>query len=252
MRYLTLLLMFFLSSCSTTVSSIEYFDEVELKNSEFSPSVNEVKFLKYRIIVDKKDTRKYFKDIKNIEIVKYNSRPIDYKIAVKLETKEFKNRTISFGKLIIWNNRMKFTEEIIPIIDGQVQKRELQKFFSQIRGYILEKRENRDGEIIFKINLGKRSGLKTGSTLNIYGYRNRVSHLSENKRLSSYKIGVATVSDIVETDWSWIYLKNSEIAENISKGDRVTIQIKNFGEYLEDGTSLMKNNVDILENSIRF
>ena len=254
MRYLhSIFIIFFLSSCSTAVSSIEYFEKVDLKNSSFSPTEKEIAFLKYRVSLDGdvELVKQFLKNIQNIEIVDKNSLYIDYKISTKIEKKVFKNRTIIFGKLLIWNSKLNLLEEVIPISNNQIPPNSLHSFFSPVRGYILEKRVNRDDEVIFRINIGKNRGLKKGSLLNIYGLKKNIGHLSKKTRSVSYKIGVATVSE-VEDNWAWIYLNNTKYVDKVFKGDRVTIKNSEFSEYLEDGTLFMKTNKKILENNLRF
>jgi len=249
MRLFAPFLVLILSSCSTTnIFSIESFEKVELKSSKLSPDKAEINFLKYRVSLggDIQFGDKIF-DIKNLEIFEKDDKNIDFHIEIKAENRSFKNRNILFGKFIIWNGKHNFIEEIIPISDFD----SLERFFSTVRGYIIEKRVDRDDEVIFKINIGKNRGLEFGSILNIYGLKKRNGYLSKIEKITSYKIGTAVVSKVFSENWSWIYLQNKKVADKIFKGDKVILKKGDFGEFLEDGTLLIKNNQDILDNSLR-
>jgi len=246
--YVSLIIL--LSSCSTiSIDSIESYEKIELQKSELSPDSTKITFLKYRVsfVGDSEYKQKILDQVKNIEIVTQSKNYIDYHIEIQINRKSFKNRDVVFGKFIIWNSQQNFIEEIIPISDIS----SLNIFFSKARGYILEKRVDRDDEVIFKINIGKNRGLKKGSILNIYGFKKRDGYLSQKQRVVSYKIGLVVVSEIIGKDWSWVSLKNKNLADKIFKGYKVVIRKTDFKEYLDDGTFFIKNNKEILENSIR-
>jgi hypothetical protein len=242
-------------SCSTTVSSIEDFDQVELEISKFTPRTEKVLQNKiYKIFIEKEKEfiQEILKDFKNIEIVENKNLSTDFNIRADFEKLYFDNKEIVLGNLTISNNYLGIIEDIFPIVKDYNISQELQIFFSLKRGYILEKRINRDDEPIFKINLGKSSKLKTGDEINIYGVIETESFLSGEKISIFQKIDIGTISEILEDEYSWIYLQNPKMEKKITLGTLVILKNRDdFGSLLEDGKNFTNRNSEILENNIK-
>lgn len=246
MRLFLALISLLFISCSTTVSKLDDYKKVEfVKVSNIEKSTE-----KYQIFIENsfEDIYKVLKTLKNVEIIQKKDNSTDYTIRTKVEIKKFGQTEIQFGKVWIWNNQVNIMEEIFSISDLES---ELKNFFSKTRGYILEKRINRDDEVIFKISIGKNMNLKKGDTLNIYSFKKGIKFLSQKNSLVKYKIGTAIISDMIENQFCWIYFNNPKTAKLVSKGDLVISNQNTFGDYLEDGTLFMKNNDKILQNNLR-
>lgn len=236
----------FILSCSTTISQLEDYKKVEfIETAKFKHTPE-----KYQIFIENevKIIEKVLQNIKSVKIVEKIDNSTDYIIKTKMQIKKFGNMKINFGKVEIWNSKLNIMEEIFPISD---LKTELNIYFAKNRGYILEKRVNRDDEVIFKISIGKNRNLKQGDILNIYSFKKDIKFLSQKNSLVKYKIGSAVVSDMIEHQFCWIYFTDAKISSKVSKGDIAISNQNNFSEYLEDGTMFMKNHTDVLQNNLR-
>lgn len=250
----TLFTIIYFSGCSQKVDSIEDFESIKLDETNKSHIINgDRNFLKYQIFAenDVEKIRYFLNGIENISIVEELNNNIDFKISIEMEEKKFGNRIITFGKMYIFNQKLGFMEDIIPIVNDNIEKHNLHKLFSPIRGYILEKRVNRDDEVIFKIDIGKNKGVKSGASLNIYKVQDNISHFSGLNKISFQRIGVGIVSKILDNNSAWFYIEDSHIAKKISKGDFVLFDKSDFGSYIEDGKKFIQNK-NIINNNLRF
>jgi len=247
MRIALVLVPLFFISCSTTVSQLDDYESVAFAKVSKVETVLD----KYQVFVEKPFDNVYeiLDKISSVQIVWSENSSTDYVIKADIQIKSFGNTKIRFGKVVIFNEKLNIMEETFPISD---LKTELNKFFTQTRGYIIEKRINRDDEIIFKINIGKNMGVKKGDILNIYSFKDDIKFLSQQNSLVKYKIGTALISDMIEDNFCWIYFADSKTANKVSKNDIVILNKNNFGDYLEDGSHFMENDKKLLRNKIRF
>ncbi len=250
-----LILITFISCTKQNVIKIDSFESVELNTTEFSPSETQIREKNYYVYSENSDLRDLLISIPNVIVQEFQSDDIDYQISLDIDKKRFGTKELTLGKIVIDNIRSGVHEDIIPLMDMNLSShstlQKVKNFFSIERGYVVEKRQNRDDNLIFKINIGKTSGLKKGTLLNIYGYQEKLGFLSGEKRRATYKIGIAVVSEHITESSAWIYLQNSKLNDRVVKGSMVTIKQRNFDTYLEDGKLFMKSNEEILENNIR-
>ena len=97
--------------------------------------------------------------------------------------------------------------------------------------------------LIFKINIGKNFNIKEGTRVYIYNQIVKDNFFDKNKYQSLQKIGVGVVSRFIEKDYSWIYLEDNRVGDNILFGSMVIVKDKNFKNYLEDGKLFIDRNL---------
>jgi len=249
-----LIIIIYLSSCSNAIISLDDFEKSELNSTKLSPSSFELHHLKYRVFTTNPTLSKILSKFENVSLVD-DIDLSEYIISLNIEKKVFSNRTLSIGNIDIRKNENNITVEKIPIFDANLNSpkvvNELKSLFAIKRGFIIEKMVNRDDEPIFKINIGKKSGLKEGVKLNIYNYKKIKSYLYGDDRVVLYKVGIGVVSRFIGDNYSWIYLQDNRFAHKISFGSLVTVKRGGFDTYLKDGKLFMKNNDEILNNKIR-
>ncbi len=224
---LSLLISFLLFySCSSTIDSLENYKEVDFEQKD-----SETKSSKYRIETNISEISNHLKDS---SLMEFTSQNPEYRIDLKIY-KTFEN--ITFGKLEIWNLRFSRVEKSFLFSEEKKEEifekaiLEVKKFFRYIRGYIVEKREDYDGEKIFKISIGSGRGIAIGKKVNIFGFRERESFLTQEKKLKFVKVGVGTVSNKIEKDSSWIFTDS----KHVQNGDTIFLDSNFFGDYIFDG-----------------
>ena len=249
MIYVFFLLLFF-SSCSTktTIVQLDDFKQERLPKSLLPPQPHQLQNPKYRVWIDSQELSKLLNGISNIEIVP-NIEESETALYLHLETKHFRNRTISIGKMEIVN-RVTGSTTYIPIPNQKLDRAGLATLFPT-RGYIVEKRKSRDGDYLFRINIGLASGISEGDKLNIYSWKLHKDFFSQKERPILQKVGIGVVSQFVEQNSSWIYLENDEVGEKIEFGSVVKVRKEDFSNYLEDGKLFLKMDRELLDNSIR-
>lgn len=104
------------------------------------------------------------------------------------------------------------------------QRTELQNVFAP-KGYITEKRSGDDGSI-FKISLGSNNGAQKGLLVNIHREETVTNQLTQQLENEIIPLGSGEITDQVEEKYSWIYIKDEEVADKILLGDIVTIEYK--------------------------
>ena len=249
MIYVLFLFLFF-SSCSTktTIVQLDDFKQERLPKSLLPPQPHQLQNPKYRVWTDSQELSKLLNGISNIEIVP-NIEESETALYLHLETKHFRNRTIEIGKMEIVN-RVTGSTTYIPIPNQKLDRAGLATLFPT-RGYIVEKRKSRDGDYLFRINIGLASGISEGDKLNIYSWKLHKDFFSQKERPILQKVGIGVVSQFVEQNSSWIYLENDEVGEKIEFGSVVKVRKKDFSNYLEDGKLFLKMDRELLDNSIR-
>ncbi|HIO71082.1 MAG TPA: hypothetical protein EYG60_04045 [Campylobacterales bacterium] len=245
-----LLLLFFLSSCSTktTIVQLDDFKQERLPKSLLPPQPHQLQNPKYRVWTDSQEIAKLLHNISNVEVVP-NREDSEIALYLHLETKHFRNRTISIGKIEVVN-RVTGSTIYIPIPNQKLNRAKLATLFPT-RGYVVEKRKSRDGDYLFRVNIGLSDGISEGDKLNIYSWKLHKDFFSQQEKPILQKIGIGVVSQFVDRDSSWIYLENDEVGEKIEFGSVVKVRKKDFSNYLEDGKLFLKMDRELLDNSIR-
>ncbi|MFO1268010.1 MAG: hypothetical protein U1F25_02750 [Rubrivivax sp.] len=85
------------------------------------------------------------------------------------------------------------------------------------KGYITAKRV-KDKLAIFRVQLGKNTGTKTGETVEIWSLQKSGSSVDE------VMIGKGRISDIVSADGSWIVVDDEKVAASVRNGDYVKVK----------------------------
>ena len=101
---------------------------------------------------------------------------------------------------------------------------EIKNIFAK-RGYILEKRMS-GKKAIFKINLGRTDGIKTGDKLEIISKNEVENPLSEEIEIENNTIAKAIITDKINSKNSWIILDDNDKANLIKLGDTAKIKYK--------------------------
>ena len=113
------------------------------------------------------------------------------------------------------------------------QAYKLKNFFSaKQKAFILEKRVKKKKNI-FKISLGKLSGLKEGQKVNIFTKRKEKNELTGDSYIEEVNLGKGVISNLVRNNTAWIIVKDNNIAEQVRLGDYVTVEFsKSFYNLL--------------------
>lgn len=107
-----------------------------------------------------------------------------------------------------------------------VQRHVLKNIFSSLRrGYILE-RKARGGKNIFKISLGKTSGVKHGQKVKIFTKVKNKNELTGEISVEEVEIGRGVVTNVIHSRNAWILVKDKDVIEQIKLGDYVTVIFK--------------------------
>ncbi len=252
----------FFSACSShQLSSIQDFKQIDNNltvSSQIWQDKNIIKSDKWQIYLisqnkhDKNHLINILKNINQIEIVSdINNSNTDFILESFVEQENFDGQILLNGIIKIKYSNYEQIEEQIPFSQWDELENEFKKLFSSQKGYILEKRINRDGDSIFKISLGKKHNIKVGDSVGIYNIKNRVSFLQNKSQNQLSKIGVGKVAYLTN-NYSWIVaFKN--ITNQISLGSIVKLnRERDFGNYLEDGTDFFKINDEVLDRKIKF
>lgn len=85
------------------------------------------------------------------------------------------------------------------------------------KGYITAKRV-REKLAIFRVQLGRNTGTKTGETVEIWTLQKSGSSVDE------VMIGKGRISDIVSADGSWIVVDDEKVASSVRSGDYVKVK----------------------------
>jgi hypothetical protein len=239
--------LFFLFSCSEkNINNLGHYkivDEGE-KKSDFPK--------KYSVSVSgDEELKTLLFSSENIQI----SEKSEFLVSVSKKSENLGGEKLFFGVIEIQNLKNNFREKRISFSG---KKSELEKsyqkvlqFFSKKRGFILEKREDIDGETIFKINLGNRDGVSENMRVDIFSYRENTSFLRGETKNKKEKIATAVISNIIEDEFSWIVLENKKLAKRVFDGDEVYLKKGDFSKYLLDGKLFIKTNSDLIENRLR-
>jgi hypothetical protein len=102
----------------------------------------------------------------------------------------------------------------------------LQNFFSEKRkAYILEKR-NKKKQSIFQISLGKKSGIRPDQKVAIFSKRKQINNLTDESYFEDILLGTGVISNVVNNNTAWIFVKDAEVANKVLLGDYVTVEFK--------------------------
>jgi hypothetical protein len=123
--------------------------------------------------------------------------------------------------------------------------------FQYKRGFISEKKRNKEGFVYFKVNLGKRNQVAKGDRVSIFAIEERTSFLTQQKTRVKVKIATATITNKIEQKHSWIKLIDMKKQDKIKSGHMVILESDNFKDMLDDGKNFIKNHPEMLENNIR-
>jgi hypothetical protein len=238
-------LFFFLSCSEKNINSIDSYKVLNKKEGKNFPT-------KYLVSVNgDENLENSLQSLSTIEI----SENYDFLVSISKKVEILGKQKLYFGVIKIENSKYNFEEKSFPFSG---EKSELEKtfqkvadFFSRKRAFISEKREDSYGETIFKINIGKRSGISENMRVDIFTYKIDESFFNEEKETKRVKVATATVSNIIEEDSSWVILENNKFANRVSEGDEVFFRNGNFGEYLLDGKLFIKTNGNLIENKLK-
>jgi TolB-like protein len=100
----------------------------------------------------------------------------------------------------------------------------LKNFFAK-KGYIYELRKDGD-DIIVKTTLGTKFGAKEGDEINIYAIEDLTNPLTNETKKTEVKIAQGTISNQLNSDYSWIIIDKIEDGKAIKAGNYVKIEYK--------------------------
>ena len=98
---------------------------------------------------------------------------------------------------------------------------QLKNFFWP-KGYVLERRMNGD-ENIFRISLGKTSGVSADQTAAFYSVVEDKNPVTGKVSYIQNKVGEGTVTDKLHDNHAWVIIKDSTVASQIKQGDIVKV-----------------------------
>ena len=101
-----------------------------------------------------------------------------------------------------------------------------QNFFTP-KGYILEKRVNHKEKLsYFKINIGKKRGLKKGLKVEVYNKISDTNPLTGEVTLEERNIATAYVTNKIGAKYAWILIEDIDMAKRVKLGNYITIQFE--------------------------
>ncbi len=98
----------------------------------------------------------------------------------------------------------------------------LKNFFA-VKGYIYEKRVNKDGDIILKTTLGEKAGAKKGDDVIIYSIIDETNPLTGTTSSDTIKIGEGIISNQITPNSSWVIVDEIYGEHTPKSGDFVKI-----------------------------
>ena len=239
------LIIFFISCSDKRVIFLEDYSLAELKQGDkphqtkYNISINLSQNCKTNLL------QNITSKIPNIKITNDN---LDYRLNLICENRVIVGQEFNFAKLEVWNVHANFLEDQIPIFDNQINFNELKRYFP-IRGYVVRKLTNRNDEVIFAVNFGENIGVQKNMKVSVYRCEDYQRFLSNKTSKHYLKIAVGYIFKTSENE-SFFYVTSGDLNQ-IQKWDQVILENGNFGNYIEDGTKILENNKELLENKIR-
>ena len=86
----------------------------------------------------------------------------------------------------------------------------LENFFAP-KGYILEIRRDKDGELIAKLTIGSEDGVEEGDKVDIYTLKDYTNPITNKKTVQTIKIAQGKVSNQIGPHFSWIIIDEDDI-----------------------------------------
>ncbi len=94
------------------------------------------------------------------------------------------------------------------------------------RGYVLEKRVNEDGDLIFKVTVGSRNGIEHGDDVEIVGKFDVSNPITNDYEVEKRSVAKGVISNIIQPRFAWIIVKDKKTAAKIRLGDVVKLKYK--------------------------
>ncbi|EJF07847.1 hypothetical protein ThvES_00000340 [Thiovulum sp. ES] len=238
-------LFFFISCSEKNINSIDSYKVLNQKEEKIFPT-------KYLVSVNgDENLENSLQSLSTVEI----SENSEFLVSVSKKVENLGKKKLYFGVIRIENSKHNFEEKSFPFSGEKSEFEKIFKkvadFFSRKRAFISEKREDSYGETIFKINIGKRSGISENMRADIFTYKIDDSFFNKERETKRTKVATATVSNIIEEDSSWVILENNKFSNRVSEGDEVFFGKGKFSEYLLDGKLFIKTNSNLIENKLK-
>lgn len=116
---------------------------------------------------------------------------------------------------------------------------EIQNVFAQ-KGYVTEKRV-KGKEVIFKVLLGKKLGVKPNDKLNFINLRESVDSMTQSKHMEELVVGEGTVSDQITEEYSWVVASDEKTANSIKRGQFAKVKFeKSLLEKVNSGINAIR------------
>jgi len=98
------------------------------------------------------------------------------------------------------------------------------KNFFAAKGYIFEKRTNKDEDSIVKVTIGSKTGAKKGEDINFYTKRASYNELTGKTTIEIAKVGTGVITNEVYKNECWIKIKEINEGEKLKLGDFTKIK----------------------------